>query len=164
MNMANGNPHGNGRATATDAAAILADLGSRETLAAWHDRADQPAPSNGQGDGPARLPVPPPAADPAMFHGVLGDLVKAADPTTEADPVGVLASLLAGAGVAIGPKPHIQVGNTRHPLLVWPLLFGRTGAGRKGEATDTAELFLHAAVYDYADIFRQRAVHRRRAD
>lgn len=87
-----------------------------------------------------------------MFHGILGELVHAADPTTEADPAGVLASLLAGSGVAVGPGPHVQVGNTRHPLLIWPLLFGRTGSGRKGEATDTAELFLRAAVYDWPDI------------
>jgi hypothetical protein len=61
------------------------------------------------------LPVPPPSVDPAMFYGVFGELVYAADPTTEADPAGVLASLLAGAGVAVGPGPHVQVGNTRHP-------------------------------------------------
>jgi len=87
-----------------------------------------------------------------MFYGILGDLVHAADPTTEADPAGVLASLLAGAGAAAGPGPYIQVGNTRHPLLVWPLLFGRTGSGRKGEATETAELLLREAVCDWPDI------------
>jgi hypothetical protein len=31
-------------------------------------------------------------------------------------------------------------------------VFGRTGSGRKGEATDTAEMFLRAAVWDWADI------------
>lgn len=92
----------------------------------------------------------PPVADPAMFCGVLGEIVTAADPTTEADPVGVLASLLASAGVVIGPSPHVQVGNTRHPLLVWPLLFGRTGSGRKGEAGQTAETFIRTAAPDSA--------------
>jgi hypothetical protein len=87
-----------------------------------------------------------------MYRGLLGELTLAADPTTEADPAGVLASLMAAAGVAIGPSPHVKVGNTRHPLLVWPLLFGRTGSGRKGEATETAELFVRAAVYDWAEI------------
>ena len=38
----------------------------------------------------------------------------------------------------IGPGPHVQVGNTSHPLLIWPLLLGRTGSGRKGEATTTS--------------------------
>jgi hypothetical protein len=129
----------------TSADEILNRLGAPAVLAA----------ANGhlQPDGePARLGVPPPSADPAMFYGILGDLVHAADPTTEADPAGVLASLLAGAGVAAGPGPHVQVGNTRHPLLIWPLLFGRTGSGRKGEATGTAELFLRGAVYDWPEI------------
>jgi hypothetical protein len=93
-----------------------------------------------------------PTADPAMYHGLLGEIVAAASPSTEADPVGIYASLLAGAGVAIGPSPHLQVGNTRHPLLIWPLLFGRTGSGRKGEATNTAEPFLHVAESAMADI------------
>jgi hypothetical protein len=88
-----------------------------------------------------------------MYAGILGEITAAAGPTTEADPVGIYASLLAGTGVIIGPGPHVQVGNTRHPLLIWPLLLGRTGSGRKGEATATAEIFLRIAVPDaYPDI------------
>ncbi len=86
-----------------------------------------------------------PSADPAMYAGILGEITHTAAPTTEADPVGVYASLLAGTGVIIGRGPHVQVGNTRHPLLIWPLLLGRTGSGRKGEATGTAEIFLRSA-------------------
>lgn len=87
----------------------------------------------------------PPAVDSAMFWGVLGRMVAAADPTTEADRAGVLVSLLAGASAAVGTGPNLQIGNTRHPLLVWPLIFGTTGSGRKGEATNTARRFLRAA-------------------
>lgn len=87
------------------------------------------------------VPVP----EPLMYHGLLGEITATVAPHTEADPVGVYASLLAGAGVAIGPTPYVQVGNTRHPLLIWPLLFGRTGSGRKGEATNTAEPFIRTA-------------------
>lgn len=93
---------------------------------------------------PAAPPVP--SADPAMFAGILGEIAMATVGTTEADPVGVFVSLLAGVGVFIGPGPHVRVGNTPHPLLIWPLMLGRTGVGRKGEATNTAEFFLrHAA-------------------
>jgi hypothetical protein len=81
-----------------------------------------------------------------MYAGVLGDITAAAAPTTEADPVGIYVSLLAGTGVFIGPGPYVRVGNTRHPLLLWPLLLGRTGSGRKGEATGTAEIFLRRAA------------------
>src|SRR5512135_2668205 len=45
------------------------------------------------------------------------------------------------AGAAIGPDTYVQIGNTRHPLFVWWLLFGNTGSGRKGEATNTGRTF-----------------------
>ena len=86
-----------------------------------------------------------------MYAGVLGEITSAAAPTTEADPAGIYVSLLAGAGVLIGPGPYVKVGNTRHPLLIWPLLMGRTGSGRKGEATSAAEVFLRQAAPDSMD-------------
>lgn len=100
-----------------------------------------------------KVAVKPPVADPTMYRGVLGDIVEVAEPTTEADPVGVFVSLLASIGVLVGSAPYVQVGNTRHPLLTWPLLFGRTGSGRKGEATDTAQTFVREAVPDSAALF-----------
>lgn len=97
-------------------------------------------------------PAAPPVATPAMYHGLLGEIVGAADSSTEADPVGVLASLVGHVGVVIGHKTFVQIGNTKHPLLIWPLLFGRTGSGRKGEAGETASVFLRAAAATYEDI------------
>ena len=96
--------------------------------------------------------IPQPVPDAAMYAGVLGDMVHMANPTTEADPVGVYASLLAMAGAAIGSDAYVQIGNTRHPLFVWPLLFGNTGSGRKGEATNTARTFFRNA-YPATDEF-----------
>jgi hypothetical protein len=92
-----------------------------------------------------------PSADPAMYTGILGEIVAAAAPTTEADPVGIYASLLAGTGVIMNATPYVRVGNTHHPLLIWPLLLGRTGSGRKGEATSTAEIFLRSAAPEAQD-------------
>ena len=92
-----------------------------------------------------RVSVPPPVADPAMYRGILADITEAAVPTTEADPPGIYASLQAGTGVLAGPGPYVRIGNVRHPLLIWPLLVGRTGSGRKGEATTTSEVFLYRA-------------------
>ena len=48
----------------------------------------------------------------------------------------------------IGPEPHLRIGNTRHPLLIWTLLLGSTGTGRKGEAAATASLFVAQAADD----------------
>jgi hypothetical protein len=90
-----------------------------------------------------------PVAGQEIYTGILGKITMAAEPSTEADPVGILGSLLTMASVDIGPSPHVQVGNDRHPLLVWALLFGRTGSGRKGGATQTAALFARSACPDY---------------
>lgn len=91
---------------------------------------------------------PAPAADPRMYRGLLGEIVTTVDAGqhTEADPVGVFATLLAGAGALIGPDTFVRIASTKHPLLVWPLVFGATGSGRKGEGAQTARLFLEQAA------------------
>ncbi|MEU4801060.1 DUF3987 domain-containing protein [Actinosynnema sp. NPDC023587] len=87
-----------------------------------------------------------PVADPAAFGCYLGTLAERIDPYTEGDPVGVLATLVGAAGVHLGPGPHLQLGfGSRHPLLVWPMLIGATGIGRKGTATDAALALFGAA-------------------
>ena len=80
-----------------------------------------------------------------MYRGILADITEVAKVTTEADPPGIYASLQAGTGVLAGAKPYVRIGNVHHPLLIWPLLIGRTGSGRKGEATTIAEVFLRRA-------------------
>lgn len=96
--------------------------------------------------------TPVPAWQPGMFSGPIGEIVGLADPDTEADKVGVYAVLLAQAGVLIHTAPHVQIGNTRHPLLIWPLLIGRTNTGRKGEATATAERVSFRAAQELGDL------------
>lgn len=83
----------------------------------------------------ARWPAPP---DAAVYHGLAGEIVRVLDPHTEADPVGVLVSLLAGFANAIGSRPHLALDGKRHPLLFWPVLVGPTGTGRKGTALANA--------------------------
>jgi hypothetical protein len=91
----------------------------------------------------ARAALPP--LDPDVFTCYLGDLVHQVHADTEADPVGILVSLVCAAGVYLGPRPHVQAGDDRHPLLVWPLVVGRTSAGRKGASWSTARRLLTAA-------------------
>jgi hypothetical protein len=93
----------------------------------------------------ARLRLWLPPAGPDLFDCYLGTLAERLDPHTEADPVGVMASLLATVGVHLGQGPHLPLGYERHPLVVWPMLIGATGSGKKGTAHNAAKaLFLHA--------------------
>lgn len=86
-----------------------------------------------------------PSEDNPLFYGITGEIVRALDPLTEAHPIGVLGSLLAGTSSLLNRGPHIRIGSTRHPLLIWPLLFGSTSRGRKGDATNTAREILEVA-------------------
>ena len=86
-----------------------------------------------------------PERDPAVFDCYLGQLVARVAPDTEADPIAILVSLIAAAGVHLGPGPHVQIGDDRHPLLVWPLVIGRSAAGRKGASWSTSRRLLAGA-------------------
>lgn len=92
-----------------------------------------------------------PVMDERAFHGTLGRITKALDPHTEADPSGVLLSLLSAYSVAVGDSPKARVGNQEHPLLVWGILVGRTNAGRKGTATHEAFGVVKKACPDLLD-------------
>lgn len=86
-----------------------------------------------------------PEVEPAVFDCYLGTLAHRIDPYTEADPIGVMVSLLAAVGVHVGPDAHLPLGMERHPLTVWPMLIGHTGAGKKGTAWGAAKTLLTAA-------------------
>lgn len=136
-----------GHTTSPQAEQLWAEI-KQET--GFIEPADQPQDPSTKDEERSKAPVP--VLDPVAYAGLLGEIVAAAAPTTEADPVGIYATLLAGVSVLIGDGPHVQVGNTRHPLLVWPLLFGRTGSGRKGESAESAELFLHLSSTGYREV------------
>ena len=79
-----------------------------------------------------------PTLDEAVFDCYLGYLVRQIEPTSEADPVAILASLLCFAGVHLGRDPHVRAGDDPHPLLVWPLIIGHTNTGKKGTSWSAA--------------------------
>lgn len=68
------------------------------------------------------------------------------DPHTEADPVGVLMSLMTMYSVAIGHEPSVKIGNSNQKLNIWTILSGDSGIGRKGTATGDARLVVEKAV------------------
>lgn len=98
----------------------------------------------------SRYPVP--VQDHGMFTGLLGDIAEEASQGIEADKVGVYGCLLAIAGMLAGRKPYVRIGDRRHPLLIWPLLMGRTGSGRKGDAVASATLPMSTAFLELDDL------------
>lgn len=89
--------------------------------------------------------TPWPTLDAAALQGLAGEIVRAIDPYTEADPVAVLAQLLAFFGCAIGREAHFRVEHTPHPAKLFEALVGATSKGRKGMSTSTLKhLFVKA--------------------
>jgi Protein of unknown function (DUF3987) len=81
-------------------------------------------------------PVPP---APEAFHGLAGEIVRAVDPHSEADPVALLALTLAAFGNACGRGPGWEIGGTFHATNLYVLTVGRTSEGRKGTGWDAVK-------------------------
>jgi hypothetical protein len=75
---------------------------------------------------------PYPKIDDAAFYGPFGRIVKAIEPLTEADPIGVLVALLIGWGNLIGRSAYFSVGADRHYTNLNCCIVGRTARARKG--------------------------------
>lgn len=88
--------------------------------------------------GPRRSPSMPPV-HPWAWRGPLGEAVCRVAPATEADPVAILATSAALFGAIAGPHAYIRLGGVQHPPAIWPLVIGRTGAGRKGTSLAEAK-------------------------
>jgi Bifunctional DNA primase/polymerase, N-terminal len=74
-------------------------------------------------------PGPP---EPEAFYGLAGDIVRAIEPHTEADPVAVLIQVLVAFGNVIGRRPHFRVEGDHHHTNIFAVLVGITSKGRKG--------------------------------
>jgi hypothetical protein len=86
------------------------------------------------------------------FHGLAGDVVRAIEPHSEADPVALLMNFHVSLGNAIDQGAYLKVGPTYHHLKLFTALVGRTSRARKGTSWDPVrELFEEADptwVYD----------------
>ena len=104
---------------------------------------------------PPAPPVPEsrpwPTLRPEALYGLPGEIVRAIEPHTEADPVAVLANLHGAFGNAIGRGSYIQVGADRHHLNLDVALVGETAKGRKGMSWGPIRDLMHAADPEWAD-------------
>jgi hypothetical protein len=87
----------------------------------------------------------------AAYHGLAGEIVNEIDPTTEADLVAVLVSLLTAVGNAVGAQPHWQVSGRPHGLRINPIMVGPTSKGRKGTAWGSLKPILRVAAAEWLD-------------
>lgn len=114
-----------------------------------------PEPAAGPEEGgaaPAAANRPKP--QPAVYQGWFGKTVKAFEPTTEADPVAILVTLISGFSVMIGSRPKVIIHDDHHPLLIWSLIAGYTGSGRKGMSLNPVKRLIRIADLDfYRDCF-----------
>ena len=99
---------------------------------------EQP-PEDSQPSGTGTLPPPagwpaPPA--PAVYHELIGEIVKTISPHTEADPVAILTQLLVSFGAAVGRRAWFTVEATRHHPQEFMLLVGDSSRARKGSSWD----------------------------
>ncbi len=78
-----------------------------------------------------------PTFQAAALYGLPGEIVRAVEAYTEADPVAVLVNILVAFGNLVGRGPGFLVENTRHHLNLFAVLVGPTGQGRKGQAWST---------------------------
>jgi len=87
----------------------------------------------------------------ALNTGLLGEIVQAAEPHTEADPVGLLVDLLVAFGNAVGPGPHFVADSAQHPARLFAVLVGDTAKARKGTARAVVRSFVTRADPEWAD-------------
>lgn len=98
---------------------------------------------------PTSTPAPwPEAPAPEAYHGVLGEIVAAVAPMTEADPVAILGSLLAFSGACMGHMRTIYAGSTQAANL-FVALVGDSSTGRKGTAASIARDVMTAAYPEW---------------
>jgi hypothetical protein len=93
---------------------------------------------------PLPEPVEWPVLDEVAFSGIAGDIVRAIEPESEADPVAILIQLLVMIGNLIGRLPHFIVEGTSHHANLFAVLVGSTARGRKGTSEGRVRQILNA--------------------
>lgn len=111
--------------------------------------------ANGQAShGSAYRDACPNNASPTLhedaYCGIVGEIVKAIEPETEADSVGVLVSLLAACGNAIGKQPSLTITEAEHHANLFICLIGDTASG-KGQAWGIVQWLMKRIDSDWLD-------------
>ena len=74
----------------------------------------------------------PDPIDEDAYHGLAGDVVRAIEQHTEADPVALLVQFLVAFGSCLGRGPHYRVEGDDHHANLFAVLVGDSSKARKG--------------------------------
>jgi DNA-binding transcriptional ArsR family regulator len=85
------------------------------------------------------------------YHGPAGELVRAIEPHSEADPAAILIQFLVGFGNLIGRSAHWAVEADRHFMNLFTVLVGQTAKGRKGTSFGQVLRVLRALDSEWSD-------------
>jgi hypothetical protein len=84
------------------------------------------------------VPWPEPLAEEA-FHGLAGEVVRAIEPHSEADPAALLVQFLVAFGNIADCGSFFSVEDTKHHANLFCLIVGETSKSRKGTSWDRIE-------------------------
>ena len=101
----------------------------------------EPAQAAMQVAADSRWPDP---IDEAAFHGLAGDIVRAIEPHTEADPVALLTQFLAAFGSVAGKASYYEVEGAQHPARYYVVNVGSSSKARKGTTWRHVKRLFHA--------------------
>lgn len=110
---------------------------------------EEPELANEPDPTPQGQPWPAPLA-PEAHHGIVGDIVRAIEPETEADPAALLFQILTAAGNILGPGAFARVEADRHPPRLFVIQVGRTAKGRKGTSWGRVRSVLETVAPEWA--------------
>lgn len=77
------------------------------------------------------------------FYGLTGEIVRAIEPHSEADPAALLGQFLVCVGNVVGRFAHFRAEGTQHFPNEFLVLVGQTSKGRKGSAFAQIKRFFH---------------------
>jgi hypothetical protein len=94
-------------------------------------------------DATATSPHWPDPLNPAALYGLAGEIVRALEPHTEADPAAVLLQTLLAYENVIGSSAHWWAEDTRHALNLFAVLVGATSKGPQGHELESNPQLVH---------------------
>jgi hypothetical protein len=115
-----------------------------------HDRNDQSAQEE---DVRSLMSYPewPTPLGAAAYYGLVGEIVRALERYSEADPAGILVHALVMFGSAIGRAAFYEVEATRHHTNEFAIFVGPTSSGRKGTAYNQALAVFNGAAVQWTE-------------